>query len=918
MEATAANKERTLKGLKRSHFSSWFEPIPSYVAARGPRAIAAYHRAKATGKTLDRRVKVLLIGQDRVGKTSVARSLKGEPFRADETSTDGVQMHVPLKNPGVRPWKFSIMQGETTAYHHKCAEFIGRELLAEAKAEETRAYEEFINTFPRPTKRPRPINRLSLESLDLIVDLTEIPDIFGSNSPQNKGRMNEASSDATGLVGNSIPTEIVRLLEGKRKEEFAVIPDGIWPVIWDLAGQAVYRAIHPIFMSPEAVYVLVFDMTKNLCATAQCKVKSAGHEEVEIPAPDSGDTNLDHIMRWLDLVHSLRDSKHSELPPVIIVGSHADCNDCKMMDLLKKFLSRNARVFSKHIVQTLTVDNTRAGQLPSQEDPQIVRLREEILTVADTLPHTKLEVPLKWLEVENKVFDLCKRGEKYMTRQRFKLEVADLESNGNCLGDGDDYRTVGSVDDGNYCINDDDVDVDVNDDDEDEGAEDCNKGDDSFVYYDENNFDEEWDMEENNDEEDDFEHLLHFLHDRGTIVYHNLASNPEGLVVLDPQWLIDVLCQIITVKQQDKESLHVLSLRQDLQDKGILHSQLLDHACANLELCDIKDSLLFIMKKFNLLCECKDKFKKPVYLVPCMLTTKPIADLMGPILEGYAPVYITFNTNYVPAGLFSRLLVLFGEWAASKTSCEQQQLFANGARFFVGNVTCVGLACSKSVIKAHIWTMDDSNPFESEPRVASEVSRVLKKSLLVLKEHCHWLREVSWQICGQCKLCPGKVDPETGKCFRHNKLRCVNDDCAHYVPVNCSPFCCKDAKGPDLRIAHTWVQAVCEYNTPLGQTDAPVLQRSKVSAAPSEEVLEDLSNDIGKFWRSLGRKLKVPNTDIEAIQSDNIQYPGVKEKSFQMLMVWLDREEFATISQLSKALRALGKKRLLQKYCSGL
>lgn len=157
---------------KRSHFSSWFEPMPSYVVARGPRAVAAYQRAKATGKTLDRRVKVLLIGQDRVGKTSVGRSLKGEPFRANETSTDGVQMHEPLKNPGIRPWKFSIMQQETTAYHHKCAEYIGKELLAEAKAEETRAYEEFINTFPRPTKRPRPSDQLSLESLDLILDLT--------------------------------------------------------------------------------------------------------------------------------------------------------------------------------------------------------------------------------------------------------------------------------------------------------------------------------------------------------------------------------------------------------------------------------------------------------------------------------------------------------------------------------------------------------------------------------------------------------------------------------------------------------------------------------------------------------------------------------------------------------------------------
>lgn len=64
------------------------------------------------------------------------------------------------------------MQQETTAFHHKCAEYIGKELLAEAKAEETRAYEEFSNTFPRPTKRPRPTNRLSLESLDLILDLT--------------------------------------------------------------------------------------------------------------------------------------------------------------------------------------------------------------------------------------------------------------------------------------------------------------------------------------------------------------------------------------------------------------------------------------------------------------------------------------------------------------------------------------------------------------------------------------------------------------------------------------------------------------------------------------------------------------------------------------------------------------------------
>lgn len=83
-------------------------------------------------------------------------------------------------------------------------------------------------------------------------------------------------------------------------------------------------------------------------------------------------------------------------------------------------------------------------------------------------------------------------------------------------------------------------------------------------------------------------------------------------------------------------------------------------------------------------------------------------------------------------------------------------------------------------------------------------------------------------------------------------------------------------------------------------------------------MLEDLSRDIGKFWKSLGRKLKVPNANIEEIQTDNVQYPGVKEKSFQMLMVWMDRGESVTFSALSRALKELGKNRLVKKYCSGL
>lgn len=455
-----------------------------------------------------------------------------------------------------------------------------------------------------------------------------------------------------------LPDEIARIVEENIKDRSANC-DGIWPIIWDFAGQAVYRAIHPIFMSPEAIYVLVFDLTMELSVTAQCRVKDIGQDERVVPAPDSYDTNLDHIMRWMDLVHSLMNSQDDQTrPPVILVGTHADRvkgDPAEQMEVVADFFWGKAKVFGDHIVRTFAVDNTLAGKEHDQEDPQIVRLRREILKVANNIPNTKKDVPLKWLQVENEVYDQASMGQKYLTRQNFKTTIADK-----------------------IC---------------------------HFV------------------EEDDFEELLHFLHDRGTIVYHDRADNPDGLVVLDPQWLIDVLCEIITVKRDEKEQFNIGILRGDLQHKGILANELLDHTCKILKLDHIKESLLYIMKKFNLLCEYKNEVGKPVYLVPCMLTTKPEQEHPISTNETPAPVYITFNSQYVPCGLFSRLLVLFLEWVTGRTRCKQPELFANSARFLVGEYTFVDFLCHKSVIKVHIWARDKSNPVEKEPDVCSELLR---------------------------------------------------------------------------------------------------------------------------------------------------------------------------------------------------
>ncbi len=114
------------------------DAIPSIISARGPKAVEAYKRALKFGTTYDKRVKVALIGRDRAGKTSLGRSLKGEPFNMDELSTVGMQMYPPIKNVGTQAWKNLPSQQHTTAFDHKCAELIVKEGMERSAEQQPR------------------------------------------------------------------------------------------------------------------------------------------------------------------------------------------------------------------------------------------------------------------------------------------------------------------------------------------------------------------------------------------------------------------------------------------------------------------------------------------------------------------------------------------------------------------------------------------------------------------------------------------------------------------------------------------------------------------------------------------------------------------------------------------------------------
>ncbi|PFX19564.1 Nephrocystin-3 [Stylophora pistillata] len=642
--------------------------IPWYVLHGGPSVLNAYQRGLKFGKTYDKRTKILLIGQDRVGKTSLRKHLQGVKFDRDETSTSGVEMMPAVKNAAKQAWKNPASFESTSAFDHKCAELINKE-LSRSSPEKSHSARQLRGEDDSPkkesgTEKPRG------DGLTPIVDTETVEgDIRKQNQEQ-------------------IPVKVASLLRRKNPDK----DDGIWPIIWDFAGQAVYHAIHPIFLSQEAIYVLALDLTRELTTPAQCRVQPRDHAEVEVTSPDTEDTNLDHILKWLDLVHCLSTAKklgrttEGAFPPVILVGTHADIirnsgrDPTKVMDaVLDKISDMAPHEIVDHIHAKFVIDNTKAGCPVQQEDQEIVSMRQRILELAEKMPHTKNEIPLLWHYVEEKIFEMVEKKEHYLPKKRFQKEVAD-----------------------------------------------------ALCHF---------------DVQDDVEGLLHFLRSRGTVIYHDHPENPDGLVVLDPQWLIDVLSKIITVYPTWEARPSIKKHYRVLGNTGFLSNVLLNQSFKNLKLERTRKNLLELMEKFNLICNSRGcKGRDFPYFVPCMLTL-PMNDKRSKYMEnGPLPVYLTFNTNYVPAGLFCRLISLFWEWTSQLCGIFiEPTLFANSARFNVSKFYHITLEAHKTVISLKLWTNGDSNQ-EEEKKICGQLLRDFAASC-------------KYSVHDAPSFCPKKLDP---------------------------------------------------------------------------------------------------------------------------------------------------------------
>ena len=372
--------------------------VPPEITVRGRSALEAYKRALAEGETCDKRVPVMLIGQGRSGKTSLKKSLRGEPFNLDEVSTIGIEV-------GPSHFKVSTEIWKTGEKDHNSDTSISFEYHAARATVENMKEEKMV---PGPEER---------EQHDSILKDTDNQGNRSDDDPESVQAFRYSEQDDS--IPKDIEIEIVKRLKNNGNVEDE---EDVHSVLWDFAGQS--------------IYLLVNYLSQNPSDKAKAVEKQGTYRK--LLDSFSFKTNFDYLDFWMSSIASLANQEESDqetaqetvesevlpekLLPVFFVCTHADTPYKSQVDpttlVRELFGSLRTKPYKSHLYDLFVVDNTMSGHGP--QCPEVVRLRQEILTVSKALPQMKEAILIKWLKYEKELQAMKECGKKCMGRDTAK------------------------------------------------------------------------------------------------------------------------------------------------------------------------------------------------------------------------------------------------------------------------------------------------------------------------------------------------------------------------------------------------------------------------------------------------------------------------------------------------------------------
>ena len=650
--------------------------VPEEIILRGRSARQVFNEALLEGTKQLKRVPIMIVGQGGSGKTSLKKSLKGQPFDPEENSTVMMEVDPSYCKVTTEVWKIVRQK----------------------------------------------------QAADLGNNSSTVQDV----------------SDIVHLI------ELLRQELGKDDDN-----QETYATLWDFGGQSVYYATNSLFLTRNAIYFLVYNLSRNPDDKA-IPSKRQGLFKV-VQDTFSNRTNMHYLDFWMSSISCFASQDDGpqmsaasqklpqKLPPVFFVCTHADkpYKRGNPKDLAREIYGslREKRSGLHLFADFFVVDNTKAGTAEEcQED--INHLKTEVLAVVKELPHVNQSLPKKWFRFEEALEVMRERGLKWIRigeARQVALDVCNI----------------------------------VND--------------------------------------DVFDTLMALLHDQRIIIHFTDTPELNEMVILNLQWLIDVFKKVITIVPYESREVQFERLWLKLETKGVLERDLLNHMWNDDEQ-KASESLLALMERFSLLCPwlSSDAGRSSEYLVPSMLMSPPPDDVMRLIASVKFPsLFLKFESGQVPPSLFPRLVVQFFQWFRENWPSQQQpELFLNFAKFYThpADECSVILLCHTSSIEVAVHRAQLSSDSHNEGfkvKITRKVCNHLKLILQALSQELIWMKNMQFEMSVLCPVCCSTAGT-TETCKSHQTKGCRQGKCLHFLSESelhsPTPIICTPAFGTATRV----------------------------------------------------------------------------------------------------------------------
>ena len=721
----------------------------------------------------------MLIGQGGAGKTSTKKSLKGICFDPNEDRTVGIDMDLSHFKVSTETWR-SGEQGQDQ--NSDTAIYLDYHLA--------RCIADSLKTQENTTLRNTDTNFLDSEIIEVpgqpitTEDSSEgenirkpstvqkeeaaVAEMFPRGVLNDKGK--ELIQESPGLSISTVPEEVAAATERFLRGDVDDNKEDIYFTFWDFAGQSVYYVTHPLFLTARAMFLLVYDLSLNPDDEAKPVLKQGVYEESE--ESSNIKTNFDYLDFWMRSVASLASGQAE--------GSRLE--ETTSVKLPPVFLVC-----------------THADKPYGRGDPRKLALK--IFGCLKRKPYGAHLCDVFWIDNTSLSANNSDCPEVVRLRHEIIAVAKELPFINetipiNWLKFENALQAKKEVGNKRISL---------------ESARDIAENDCNIV------------------DEKEFETLMNFLHDIRSLIHYEDTVQLNKLVVLDPQWLVDVFKKVITVKPYDPQEKEFLHLWRKLESKGVLDEKLVAHVWGPLfEDKETLESLIGIMERFSLLCPWSvHASSNSQYLVPSMLKAYPSADILELVKSAHIPsLFVKFSNGEVPPAFFPRLVVQFIQWGRERFwSEETPQLFMGFARFYTSEDACsVIFICNSSSVEVvvHGGNLAPFLPSSGGETCARKVCRQLSLILECMRNQFPWLENMTYELCVICPVC--SKEREVAFCPAHGTKICKQEQCLHFWTV--SELC------SDTRNIH------CRRFAVARDTTVEISQFSPWFPAPKEQVTE--------------------------------------------------------------------------------